>query len=94
MQQAFPTPSLRVQSWADAGKNSMEQDWDIYPLVFPRAAEKLDVVDRYGAVLRSSFAIASIERRHQNGVGGLVRIGPRPETLGLFGTPGSVVGVS
>lgn len=48
MQQAFPTPSLRVQSWADAGKNSMEQDWDIYPLVFPRAAEKLDVVDRYG----------------------------------------------
>jgi hypothetical protein len=46
LQQASPTLSLRVQSWADAGKSGMEQDWDICPLVFSRAAEKLDVVDR------------------------------------------------
>lgn len=65
MQQASPIPSLRVQSWADAGKSGIEQDWNIYLLAFLGAIEKLNVVNRVWAVLRLyvlgiSFAIASV----------------------------------
>lgn len=45
-------------------------------------------------MLRSSFAIASMGGGIRTGLGSLVRIGPRSEILGLFGTPGGVVGVS
>lgn len=61
-QQVFPIPLLRVQSWADAGKDGTEQDWA--SLGVSRAAgEKLNVcrlecgaVGRM-SVLRSSFAM-------------------------------------
>lgn len=59
--QAFPTPLLRVQSWADAGKGGTEQDWASRGV---SRGSRGDAVCRqeYGAVggmcvLRCSFAV-------------------------------------